>query len=393
MTRRGTNLLILLVSLLIAAGVAEIVLARFFPQPTMNRILADAPRIFSESDLLPYDLTPGSESTHVTREFRTPVRINSLGYRDDEFERSKSGRFRILAIGDSFTFGYGCTADEAYPNVIEARLNDALGPGRTEVINAGFAACNYPDTYYLYLKERGLALDPDLILVGLFVGNDLDHDLAGEHVWPRVDDAGLPLKIENTLFRVDDGYWVSRTPILRYRFPVVRNSHLAQLIISAIKRARPADAPMLFNRWMYRRDYAERTLNAVDKVATLLGATADLAEARGIPIVFVIIPAREQIHPELYDFGSHPFMAGHDLDKPQRILGRIFEERGLTSLDLLPVVREASREGPLYYHLDQHWNCRGQRVAGEAIASFLLRRGLVGAAREREANRVGTSPE
>jgi len=381
-TSRGANLLVLLVSVLIAAAVAEIVLAHFFPQPTMDRVLADAPRIFSESDLLPYDLTPNSEGTHVTREFETPVRINSLGYRDDEFEAAKSGRFRILAIGDSFTFGYGCTADEAYPNVIEARLNDALGPGRVEVINAGFAACNYPDTYYLYLKERGLALDPDLILVGLFVGNDLDHDLAGEHTWPRVDDAGLPLKIENTLFRVDDGYWVSRTPLLRYRLPVVRNSHLAQVLISALKRARPSAPTVLFNRWMYRRDYTDRTEDAVDRVATLIAATADLAEERGIPIVFVIIPAREQVHPERYDFSRHAFMAGHDLEKPQRVLRRLLEDRGLVSLDLLPAVRGASEEGSLYYDLDQHWNSRGQALAGEAIAGFLLERGLIGEARQ-----------
>lgn len=382
MSSRGANLLVLLVSVLIAVAVAEIVLARFFPQPTMDRVLADAPRIFSESDLLPYDLTPGSEGALVTDEFETPVRINSRGYRDDEFESAKSGRFRILAIGDSFTFGYGCTADEAYPNVIEARLNDALGPGRVEVINAGFAACNYPDTYYLYLKERGLDLDPDLILVGLFVGNDLDHDLAGEHAWPRVDDAGLPLRIENTLFRVDDGHWVSRTPLLRYRLPVVRNSHVAQVLISALKRARPSAAPVLFNRWMYRRDYVERTEVAVDRVVALLAATAGLAEERGAPTVFVIIPAREQIHPERYDLSRHSFMAGHDLEKPQRILRRQLEADGLTTLDLLPAAREASKQGPLYYDLDQHWNVRGHEFAGEAIAGFLLERGLIPMARE-----------
>jgi lysophospholipase L1-like esterase len=379
-TSRGANLLVLLVSLVVAAAAAEIVVARFFPQPTMNRVLADAPRIFSESDLFPYDLTPNARSAHVTREFRTPISINSLGYRDDEFEADKSARARVLVIGDSFTFGYGCAADEAYPNVIEARLNEAMGPGSVEVINAGFAACNYPDTYYLYLKERGLDLDPDLILVGLFVGNDFDHGLAGEHAWPSVDEEGLPLRIENTLFRVDDGYWVSRRPILRYRLPLVRNSHLAQVLISALKRARPSAPVMLFNQWMYRREYADRTLEAVEKVENLLAATADLARARGVPIVFLIIPTREQIHPERYGFESHPFMVDCDLEKPQRVVGRILEDRGLSAFDLLPAVREASEEASLYYDLDQHWNSRGQRVAGEAIAAFLLDQGLLATA-------------
>ncbi len=341
----------------------------------MNRVLADAPRIFSRSDLLPYALTPNSESAVATPEFETPIRINSHGYRDDEFEAAGPGRLRILAIGDSFTFGYGCTAAEAYPSVIEARLRDALGPDRIEVINAGFAACNYPDTYYLFLKERGLALDPDLIVVGLFVGNDLDHDLAHEHVWPRVDDAGLPLKIESTISRVENGYWVSRMPLRRYRLPVVRNSHLAQALISALRTALPS-SPVLFNQWIYRRDYADRTSAAVEKVLALLSAMAALAEERGIPIVFVIIRAREQVHPERYDFSQYSFMATHELEKPQRILRRHLEDQGLTSLDLLPTIRDASGQEALYYELDQHWNRRGHEVAGKVIADFLVERGL-----------------
>ena len=101
-----------------------------------------------------------------------------------------------------------------------------------------------------------------------------------------------------------------------------------------------------------------------------------LAEERGIPIVFVIIPAREQVHPERYDFSQYPSMAGHELEKPQRILRRHLEDQGLTSLDLLPTIRDASGEEALYYELDQHWNRRGHEVAGKAIADFLVERGL-----------------
>jgi hypothetical protein len=375
---RTANLLVLLASALIAAVLAEIVLARFFPQPTMNRLLADSPRVFSASDLLPYDLIPSCESALIRDEFQTPIRINSHGYRGDDFAIAKSGRFRILAIGDSFTFGYGCAGHQAYPSVLEACLAEALGAGRVEVINAGFAACNYPDTYYLYLKERGVDLDPDLILVGVFVGNDLDHDLVHEHVWPRVDDAGLPLRIENTLFHVEDGYWESRRPLLRYRLPIVRNSHLAQLVVSALKRARRRNqTPTSFNRWMYRRHYADRTDAAVDRVVSLLSAMATLAAERSVPILCVIIPAREQVYPERYEFSRYPFMAGHDLEKPQRILRRRLADEGIQWLDLLPAMRAASEDAALYYEVDQHWNGRGHEVAGRAIADSLLGRKLV----------------
>jgi hypothetical protein len=259
---------------------------------------------------------------------------------------------------------------------MEAALKESMRTGEIEVINAGFAACNYPDTYYLYLKERGLDLDPDLIAVGLFVGNDIDHDFAHEHVWSRVDDAGLPLKVENRRCRVDNGYWVTRAPIRRYRLPVVRNSHLAQLFISAFKTAPRSRRQTRFNQWIYRRDYAERTESAVDRVTKLSSAMAALAEERGVPIVFVLLPAREQVRPDLYDFSKHAFMEGHELEKPQRILRERLGEAGLTSIDLLEAFRDQA-DDVLYFPKDQHWTPRGSEVAGRAIADSLLGRGLV----------------
>src|SRR5688572_4825885 len=48
---------------------------------------------------------PNSSSNSYTG---VPVRINSLGLRDDEVALPKPPRvFRILAVGDSITFGFG----------------------------------------------------------------------------------------------------------------------------------------------------------------------------------------------------------------------------------------------------------------------------------------------
>ena len=102
------------------------------------------------------------------------------------------------------------------------------------MINGGFAAGYYPDTYYLYLKNIGLDLDPDLVLLGLFIGNDIDYPTAGENEWTSVDADGLPLSIQNIGSTVDDGgYLVRSNPAGRYRYPVLRNSHLIQLAAAA----------------------------------------------------------------------------------------------------------------------------------------------------------------
>lgn len=376
MRRPRPEIWLLLASVVITLLVAEFVVSRVFPQPTYGRLLKDSPRIFEASDVMPYALAPGAVDTFITREFNIPIRINSLGYRDNEFPLKKTARLRILAIGDSFTFGYAGTAAEAYPNVVERELRTRLGEDDIEVINAGFAACQYPDTYYLYLKNSGLALAPDIITVGLFVGNDLDHDLAGENAWPEVDGDGLPVRIQNTLAHVESGYWVSRNRSLRYRLPVVRDSHLAQALISLLRAAGP-EKPRTFNQWMYRKDYEPRTDEAVAKVEKLLLAMAALARERGIPLVFIVMPTREQVYPENYDFSADAFMAGYELDKPQRLLAEFFERNALTWLDLTPAFRQAPHDTMLYYALDQHWNERGNALAGRAIAEFLVEQGLV----------------
>ena len=80
-----------------------------------------------------------------------------------------------------------------------------------EVINAGFAACYSPDTYYLYLKTEGLALAPDAIVVGIFVGNDLDSQFAFENEWLEKDGSGLPARIRNIDTQVVNNYLLPQT--------------------------------------------------------------------------------------------------------------------------------------------------------------------------------------
>jgi hypothetical protein len=47
-------------------------------------------------------------------------------------------------------------------------------------------------------------------------------------------------------------------------------------------------------------------------------------------------------------------------------------------LDLTePLARADSLLGPTYYQTDSHWNPKGQDVAAQALAGFLVARGLV----------------
>lgn len=97
---------------------------------------------------------------------------NSKGFRDREFNFSHSKDiFRIVAIGDSFTFGQGVSNEEAWPKILEQILNtNSNGSIKYEVLNFGIPGYNLKE--YSIIVQEAIKYSPDLILIG-YVGNDV----------------------------------------------------------------------------------------------------------------------------------------------------------------------------------------------------------------------------
>jgi lysophospholipase L1-like esterase len=93
------------------------------------------------------------------------VRTNSRGFRGGEVSADRSPRgVRILAVGDSSTFGYGARDDETYPAVLQRLLSKRF-PGRSvEVINAGTPGWSSGNGA-AFLAREGLAWKPDAVLI------------------------------------------------------------------------------------------------------------------------------------------------------------------------------------------------------------------------------------
>ena len=92
--------------------------------------------------------------------------LNAKGYRDTEHAVSKpSGRFRILILGDSMTFGWGIADKEIYPKL----LADLAGPS-VEVISLAQNGWSTADELTA-LEREGLNYQPDLVVIGA-VTND-----------------------------------------------------------------------------------------------------------------------------------------------------------------------------------------------------------------------------
>ncbi len=95
---------------------------------------------------------------------------NSLGFNDTEWLIPKpQGTFRVVALGDSFAFGV-VGYESNFLTLLEAELNAEL-PVPIEVCSLGIPALD-PIDYLEILNTEGTLLEPDLVLVCLFAGND-----------------------------------------------------------------------------------------------------------------------------------------------------------------------------------------------------------------------------
>lgn len=97
------------------------------------------------------------------------IKINSQGLRGQEININKQkGSFRIVILGDSFTFGSRVNDAETFPFQLETLSEGGRKAGkRIEVINAGHDAYSTREEYE-YFMERGAHLHPDMLILAWF---------------------------------------------------------------------------------------------------------------------------------------------------------------------------------------------------------------------------------
>ena len=108
-----------------------------------------------------FRLRPGSNGTMMS----CPISINSLGFRGPEISAAKNGAYRIVALGESTTFGMTIDpGDEPWPKRLEEIIRLRLKTRRTvQVINAGVPAYSISDNLRR-LPGEILPLQPDMII-------------------------------------------------------------------------------------------------------------------------------------------------------------------------------------------------------------------------------------
>jgi lysophospholipase L1-like esterase len=88
-----------------------------------------------------------------------------------------AGEVRVLFIGDSATEGAFVSLAQSYPLRFQQQLAARDPHTRVRAINAGVWGMTTIDEYHL-LRDKLLPLQPDAVVLGLFLANDINFNLA-----------------------------------------------------------------------------------------------------------------------------------------------------------------------------------------------------------------------
>ena len=299
--------------------------------------------------------------------------VNRHGFRDRDYELTKpEGTWRLIGIGDSFVYGAVPIAHN-FLRVCERRLREESASSRPDVLLLGCPGYS-PEHESALLERFGLALDPDLVVICFFVGNDVTGiPLRGEVLAGRMYVADSPIPVldlarRSRLFQLVES--------AGYRPLKQRWSRSTTRAIDPVTEPRDATEPYLRilrnNSRVYESPPSasveslwQRALHELERIDTA-------CRSAGVPWLLVLIPTEEQVDDGLRKkaFAKLDIDPNrHDLEYPQRRLRGWAEGRGVPTLDLLPRLRAAHADSmPLYLPNDTHWNERGNAVAGEALA-------------------------
>src|SRR5206468_9990771 len=114
-----------------------------------------------------YRLRPNSRSVF----FQCPISINSKGFRGKEIAEDKGPAYRIVALGESTTFGLTLGPDDRpWPELLEQLIAQRLGARRpaggirpVEVINAGVPGYDIVESVGRMERDI-LPLKPDMVI-------------------------------------------------------------------------------------------------------------------------------------------------------------------------------------------------------------------------------------
>lgn len=281
--------------------------------------------------------------------------LNSKGFKDKETVEKRKDEYRILGIGDSFAFGI-VPYDKSYLTLLESKLQAQSIDA--EVINFGIPSIG-PEDYLSLLVAEGLDLDPDMLLLSFFTGNDF-----GE---------SEPRKLQSYSYMAS---------LIKY-FHSLAQHYEGRIILPGAEYC--DDCPTLdeeehlkveyIRSFIYPKD-SQRFSAYFEQAMVHLKNISDICKENEIELVVAVIPDEIQINAQLEARVLRKFYPEisadeWDITQPNKRLAAELDRLGINNIDLHKYFVE-NPTAQYYKPRDTHWNEAGNELAAMAINNYLL---------------------
>lgn len=320
--------------------------------------------LFTGDPAIGYRLKPDARVRFTTPEFDAFIRINALGVRDEEEIGLKApGERRIVVLGDSLVLSVQVAQEQTFCELLERRLNARASAGvRYRVINAGVQGYG-PVEEWLFFRSLAAALQPDIVLHTVFVGNDAEEALASA---PKLQGDARPAAD------------VLRESVITRLRRIVRSSMVLQVlrlrVLSATERMavdiQPPEPPLQ----SYAAKPASRIAEGIALTRRCIEDVARHAATLGARTGIVLMPARFQVDDRDYHALAETVrQAGGELvrDAANERFAAALANLPVPRVDVLPAMRRALPGPELFYLRTMHLTPRGHEVVADALARFL----------------------
>ena len=326
------------------------------------------------SKILVPDWNTDIDRRPVPKKGETVLGVNSDGlfFTEPSNKFTKAGT-NILFLGDSFTAGYYPAKDgevavleNSFPRLVERKLSMLHPDKEIRVANFGWASSS-PVLQLRRLAEIAAAYKPDII-IQCFDMTDFREDLvytkqllrSGQIDLDKIDlFSAMEIAFSRALYGVPNfRRWVAeQLPVWmagnKYPIPENRFFVMSQHLINSLP-------------------YLETTWNTILE-------TRDLSATLGAKYLLIILPRYQQFNPQEcpgdWEVGDFPKTDEYYLEP-----FRFFEAKSKTvtfPIHSLLAPFKNSKEYPLCYPEDPHWNNKGHQVAADAITDIIEKMSLL----------------
>jgi len=347
------------------------------PVPLADQAHPDRVRTLRPNSVGKYRFVTGRR-TFEWRGFR----VSSLGLRDREYGRKANDEYRILMLGDSFTFGYGLEPDQTISWCLQERLREQHWPKRMVVINGGVGGYT-PGQSLSLLRELAPRLQPNLVILQLLLSNDIAETLtlARKHLKAHNETAtqarmlmtfhqGPLLRAHQWLYSYSAAYrafWLAEVP----PYELIRAlRHLRFYNAENLPRVEPSeDRPSSLEPSLIHW-YPELAQGAAMLAADIREMHVFCLE-NDIDLVGFAVPAAQAVSPYWWKDTLGEKAEFYECGKDAAIGEEMLAESGIPYVPIMTPMCECAYVEFLYFPYDMHFTPLGADLVADELAKYL----------------------